>query len=199
MQTGHELISHFVESLEFHPNGPAIIDIVEDILSNDSGSVSPQQVASLKRLSNNNASLLIDFWILRASILAEEGLEKEAMQLFYEASRWGPEDRNTWFRIIDFFSSRQEYLKASFFLVEAQENLDTEGLMQDEIIHLVQQLESNLALPPGIVTSDSDLNEVSSERFIEEVGMDSRVPVESIFISKHSFIMLIQPFVNFFD
>ncbi|MHA2307627.1 MAG: hypothetical protein ACXACU_19785 [Candidatus Hodarchaeales archaeon] len=90
------------------------------------------------------------------------------------------EDRNTWLRIIDFFSSRQEYLKASFFLVEAQEKLDTEGLMQDDIIHLVQQLESNLALPPGIVTLDSDLNEVSSERPTEEAEMDSRVPVESI-------------------
>ena len=179
MQTRHELISQFVESLEFHPNGSAIIVIVEEILANDSGEVSPQQITSLKSLSNNNASLLIDFWILRASILTEEGLEKEAMQVFYQATQWGVEDRVTWLRIIDFFSSRQEYLKASFFLVEAQEKLKAEDLTQDEVVRLVQQLENNLALPPGIISSDSILDEIPPEESIQEIEVEYSDPVES--------------------
>ncbi len=172
LQTGHELISHFVESLEFHPNGSAIIGMVEEILANDSGEVSPQQITSLKSLSNNNTSLLIDFWILRASILTEEGLEKEAMRVFYEATQWAVEDRVTWLRIINFFSSRQEYLKASFFLVEAQEKLKSEDFIQDEFVQLVQQLENNLSLPPGILSSDSVLDEGTSEESVQEIEVD---------------------------
>jgi tetratricopeptide (TPR) repeat protein len=143
-------VSSFVRSLETHPNGEAIIGIVETILADDSGVIDPSYIASLKDLSNNNASLLIDFWILRGSILIEEGRDPEAVRLFFEATQWLPDDVSTWLRIADIFKAKDELLKASFFLTEAQARLESHISIKDELHSLLRQLEVRLSFPPGI-------------------------------------------------
>jgi len=193
MQNAQQLISNFVGSLEFHPNGQEIITLVESILNNDTGTVDPSIITSLKKLSQDNVSLLIDFWILRASILNEEGRDQEAIRVFIEAPQWYPNDLSVWLRIIDFFVNQQEYLKASFFLLEAQKHLDVPGNLNDDYNQVFQQLTRNLELPPGIESSDLDTQSIGKEggkydeRFSTEVS-DS-VPSESHVDSKQQFFI----------
>jgi hypothetical protein len=145
-----QLVSNFVKSLETHPNGEAIIAIVETILADVSGDIDPTLIASLGELSNNNASLLVNFWILRGMILKEEGQDPEAIQLFFEAAQWLPEDVSTWLRITDVFKGKNELLKASFFLTEAQSRLKSSSSITEELNSLLHQLEIRLSFPPGI-------------------------------------------------
>jgi tetratricopeptide (TPR) repeat protein len=154
MEETSQLVSNFVRSLETHPNGEAIIEIVETILAADSGDIDSSHIVSLKELSNNNISLLVDFWILRGMILKEEGQDPEAVQLFFEATQWCPEDVSTWLRIADVFKAKDELLKASFFLIEAQARLETHPSITDELNSLLQQLEIRLSFPPGIPKAD---------------------------------------------
>lgn len=185
MQNAQQLISKFVGSLEFHPNGQEIITLVEGILNNDSGTVDPSIIMSLKKLSQDNVSLLIDFWILRASILKEEGRDQEAIRVFIEAPQWYPNDLSVWLRIIDFFTNQQEYLKASFFLLEAQKHMDVSGNLNDDYNQVFQQLTRNLELPPGIKSPDLDTQsienesgkyeEISSTEASDSVSSDSHV------------------------
>ncbi|MFX1514719.1 MAG: tetratricopeptide repeat protein [Promethearchaeota archaeon] len=162
MEGTSQLVSNFVRSLETHPNGEAIIDIVELILADDSGDVDSVHIASLRELSNNNVSLLIDFWILRAMILKEEGKDLEAVKLFFEATKWCPEDVSTWLRIADIFKSKDEFLKASFFLIEAKARLESHPSITAELNSILQQLEIRLSFPPGIPKTD-ELLDVSDE------------------------------------
>lgn len=157
-KTSH-LVSSFVKNLETHPNGKEIIAIIENILADDSGTINPALISSLKELSNNNVSLLIDFWILRGSILKEEGRDQEAVQIFFEATQWNSSDVSTWLRIADIYKSQSELLKASFFLLEAQKRLDSQNSVTDELNHLMQQLEIPLALPPGFKKIPIEKNE----------------------------------------
>ncbi|MFX1508282.1 MAG: tetratricopeptide repeat protein [Promethearchaeota archaeon] len=150
MEETNQLVSSFVKSLETHPNGEAIIEIIETILADNSGDIDSTHITSLKELSNNNLSLLVDFWILRGMILKEEGQDPEAIQLFFEATQWLPEDVSTWLRIADVFKAEDELLKASFFLTEAQSRLKSHSLITDELNSLLHQLEVRLAFPPGI-------------------------------------------------
>lgn len=185
MQNAQQLISKFVGSLEFHPNGQEIITLVEGILNNDSGTIDPSIIMSLKKLSQDNVSLLIDFWILRASILKEEGRDQEAIRVFIEAPQWYPNDLSVWLRIIDFFANQQEYLKASFFLLEAQKHMDVSGNLNDDYSQVFQQLTRNLELPPGIKSPDLDTQsienesgnceEISSTEVSDSVSSDSHV------------------------
>jgi hypothetical protein len=145
-----QLVSNFVKSLETHPNGEAIIAIVETILADDSGDIDSTLITSLKELSNNNVFLLVDFWMLRGMILKEEGQDPEAIQLFFEATQWLPEDVNTWLRIVDVFKTKDELLKASFFLMEAQSRLKSSSSITEELNSLLSQLEVRLSVPPGI-------------------------------------------------
>ncbi|MFW9905232.1 MAG: hypothetical protein ACFFFH_12910 [Candidatus Thorarchaeota archaeon] len=151
-----QLVSSFVKSLEAHPNGEAIIEIVETILAEDFMDIDPTHIASLKELSNNNVSLLVDFWILRGMILKEEGQDFEAIQLFFEATQWLPEDVGTWLRIVDVFKAKDELLKASFFLTEAQSRLKSSSSITEELNSLFRQLKIRLSFPPGIkkITSE---------------------------------------------
>ena len=162
MEEASQLVYNFVRSLETHPNGKAIIEIVELILADDSGDVDSAHIVSLRELSNNNASLLIDFWILRGMILKEEGKDLEAVQLFFEATQWCPEDVSTWLRVADVFKTKEEFLKASFFLIEAQARLETHPSITAELNSILQQLELRLSFPPGIPKTDELLN-VSDE------------------------------------
>lgn len=157
MEETSQLVSNFVRSLESHPNGEAIIEVVESILADDSGDINSTHIVSLKELSNNNISLLVDFWILRGMILKEEGQDLEAVQLFFEATQWCPEDVSIWLRIADVFKANDELLKASFFLIEAQARLETHPSIRDELNSLLHQLEVRLSFPPGIKRTDEDV------------------------------------------
>ena len=150
MEDTNQLVSNFVKSLETHPNGEAIIEIVETILADDSGDIESTHITSLKELSNNNVSLLVDFWILRGMILKEEGQDPEAIQLFFEATQWVPEDVSTWLRIANIFKAKNEFLKASFFLSEAQSRIEPHSAITDELNFLLHQLELRLSFPSGI-------------------------------------------------
>jgi tetratricopeptide (TPR) repeat protein len=152
-----QLISSFVNSLETHPNGAQIIEIIQEILANDSGTFDSQLIASLIQLCNNNTSLLIDFWFLRGSILKEDGRDQESMQAFFEAVRLRPSDVSTYVRIADFFKGRDELLKVSFFLTEAQKCLNSEDIIIEEFEQTLKQLEVHLALPPGLNLSRSPM------------------------------------------
>jgi len=158
MEETSQLVSNFVRSLETHPNGEAIIEIVESILADDPGDIDSAHIVSLKELSNNNVSLLIDFWILRGLILKEEGQDLEAVRLFFEATQWCPEDVITWSRIVDVFKAKNELLKASFFLIEAQVRLKTHPSITDELNSLLHQLEVRLSFPPGIPKTDGHID-----------------------------------------
>ena len=166
-----QLVSSFVKSLETHPNGEAIIEIVETILADDSGDIDSTHIASLKELSNNNASLLVDFWILRGMILKEEGQDPEAIQLFFEATQWLPEDVSTWLRIADIFKAKDELLKASFFLTEAQSRLKSSSSITEELNSLFHQLEVRLSFPPGIrkLPNEDPKDLISNEPEEEEI------------------------------
>ncbi|MFX0204611.1 MAG: tetratricopeptide repeat protein [Candidatus Hodarchaeota archaeon] len=168
MEETSQLVSSFVKSLETHPNGEAIIEIVETILADDSGDIDSTLIASLKELSNNNVSLLVDFWILRGMILKEEGQDPEAIQLFSEATQWLPEDVSTWLRIADVFKAKDELLKASFFLIEAQSRLKSHSLITDELNSLLRQLEVRLAFPPGIQKIKSEATAHDNSLVINE-------------------------------
>jgi tetratricopeptide (TPR) repeat protein len=159
-----QLISSFVNGLETHPNGAQIIEIIQEILANDSGTFDSQLIASLIQLCNNNTSLLIDFWFLRGSILKEDGRDQESMQAFFEAVRLRPTDVSTYVRIADFFKGRDELLKVSFFLTEAQKCLNSENIIIEEFEQTLKQLEVHLALPPGLNLSSSPMLVPSSSQ-----------------------------------
>ncbi len=163
MAEASQLISSFIRSLETHPNGAALIGIVESILANDSGVIDSTHITSLKELSNNNISLLIDFWFLRGTILKEEGCDPEAFQLFFEAIQWCPNDVSIWLRIADFFKHHDDLFQASFFLIKAQKHLGSPSSVTDELHHLMQQLEVSLAIPPGYKTTTMEKNEEYEE------------------------------------
>ncbi|UCE14054.1 MAG: hypothetical protein JSV04_02480 [Candidatus Heimdallarchaeota archaeon] len=151
MENPRQMVAAFIQSLETHPNGPQIIAVIEEIISADDVAIDPVHFASLKELSNNNVSLLVDFWILRGSILKEEGRDEEALQFFFEAPQWNPEDVRIWLRIADYFSGHGELLKATYFLTEAQKRLDSSNssLLTDDLVQIQHQVEHNLSLPPG--------------------------------------------------
>jgi tetratricopeptide (TPR) repeat protein len=156
MEETSQLVSNFVKSLESHPNGEAIIEIIETILADDSGDIDSTHIASLWELSNNNVSLLVDFWILRGMILKEEGQDPEAIQLFFEATQWLPNDVSTWLRIADIFKAEDELLQASFFLIEAQSRSESSSSITEELNSLLRQLEIRLSFPPGIPEMTSE-------------------------------------------
>lgn len=149
MEETSQSVSSFIQGLESHPNGEEIITVIEDIIAADSIDIDPVLINSLLRLSGNNLSLLVDFWILRGTIMKEEGRDLDAIRTFFEAGRWVPNDPGPWLRIADIFKSQQEFLKALFFLSEAQECLDSPSVINDEINFLMHQLEAGLAIPPG--------------------------------------------------
>lgn len=146
-----QLVSDFVQSLETHPNGAQIIAVIEEILAADDVAIDPVHLASLKKLSNNNVSLLVDFWILRGSILKEEGRDEEAVHYFFEAPLWDPDDVRIWLRIADYFNGHGDLLKATYFLTEAQKRLESSdsSLLTDDLAQIQRQVERNLTLPPG--------------------------------------------------
>ena len=158
MDNTSHLVSSFVSTLETHPNGKEIIAIIEDILADDSGATNPSLVSSLKKLSNNNVSLLIDFWLLRGSILKEEDRDLESFRIFFEAVQWRPDDISTWFRIIDIFKSKREFIKASFFLTEAQKCLGQQNSFSNELNQLMKQLKAGFTIPPGYNNSQIETN-----------------------------------------
>ncbi|MFX0067262.1 MAG: hypothetical protein ACFFC7_34480 [Candidatus Hermodarchaeota archaeon] len=162
MSDTRQLISHFVNSLESHPNSAQIIEIIQQILANDSGSVDPPLITSLTQLCNNNMALLFDFWFLRGSILKEAGKDHESMQVFFEAIQWCPTDVSTWVRIADYFQSQNELLRGSLFLAEALKRFKSDSNLLHGFEHTLNQLEINLAFPPGIPLPSSSLTTPSS-------------------------------------
>lgn len=158
MDNTSHLVSSFVSSLETHPNGKEIIAIIEDILADDSGVISPALITSLKKLSNNNVSLLVDFWILRGSILKEEGRDLDSVRIFFEAIQWSPDDVSNWFRIADIFQSKGEFIKAFFFLTEAQKCLRQQNSFANELTQLMKQLEAGFTISPGYNNSQIETN-----------------------------------------
>ncbi|MFX0124009.1 MAG: tetratricopeptide repeat protein [Candidatus Hodarchaeota archaeon] len=184
MEETSQLVSSFVRSLETHPNGEAIIEIVEAILADESGVIDPSHITSLKELSNNNVSLLVDFWILRGTILIEEGRDLEAIQLFFEATQWLPDDVSTWLRIADIFKAKDDLLKASFFLTEAQTRLTPHISVTEKLDSLLSQLEVRLSFPPGIpnLTNGEDNALVDPPRNLES-ELDGKIALSIIPVS----------------
>ena len=156
METASQLVSKFNESLESHPHGEEIIEMVQTILSGDPESVDPTIISSLVKLSNGNASLLVDFWLLRGAILKEEGRDQESLQIFFEATQWIPDDVNIWLRIINIFISQEELFVASFFLSEASKHLETHDFLLEELNQINARLEMSLAIPPGFESLPSE-------------------------------------------
>jgi tetratricopeptide (TPR) repeat protein len=178
-----QAVADFVNSVESHPNGARIIEIIQKIFTSGLKEVDQEIIAALKQLCNFNKSLLIDFWILRAAIFKEEGRENDSLQTFFEAVKWRPDDVSTWFRITDFYKDHKELVKASFFLVEAQKRLKGENTIIDEYNQVMQQLEINLNLPTGL--NSHDTLELSKR---DSSGKNSHVPqVSSFSSSKQSF------------
>lgn len=159
METASQLVSKFNESLESHPHGEEIIEMVQTILSGDPESVDPTIISSLVKLSNGNASLLVDFWLLRGAILKEEGRDQESLQIFFEATQWIPDDVNIWLRIINIFISQEELFVASFFLSEASKRLETHNFLLEELNQINARLEMSLAIPPGFESLPSEEKE----------------------------------------
>ncbi|MHA2226606.1 MAG: hypothetical protein ACXAC8_15455 [Candidatus Hodarchaeales archaeon] len=156
METASQLVSKFNESLESHPHGEKIIEMVQTILSSDPESVDPTIISSLVKLSNGNASILVDFWLLRGAILKEEGRDQESLKIFFEATQWIPDDVNIWLRIINMFISQEELFTASFFLSEASKRLETHNFLLEELNQINARLEMGLAIPPGFESLTSE-------------------------------------------
>ncbi|UCG04389.1 MAG: hypothetical protein JSW11_10460 [Candidatus Heimdallarchaeota archaeon] len=183
MEETGQLVSSFVRSLETHPNGKAIIGIVETILADDTGAIDSAYIKALKELSNNNMALLVDFWILRGMILKEEGQDPEAVQLFFEATQWLPDDVSIWLRIADIFKAKNELLKASFFLTEAQSRLKSHESITDELSSLLRQIEKRLSLPPGIPPQTNEEAELQDKsNTMKQPEVDEATPLSTVSI-----------------
>ena len=159
------LVSAFIRSLETHPKGVELINIVEKILAGESKSVDPALIASLMELSNNNVTLLVDFWILRGTILQEEGKLYESFQTFLEATQWQSNDVNIWLRIGEYFNNKSELIKASYYFSHAQKQFKLDFTINNELNQMKNSLKRRLFLSPGINNENiSLLNNISSNK-----------------------------------
>lgn len=147
-----DMISQFVASLEDHPKGAELVTLVERVLAGEIGKVDSAVVAALKQLSNNNVALIVDFWILRGQILKEEGQDQAAIKTFMEAAQWEPTNVETWVRLVDMYVQSNEFLKAVFFLQEAQETLESSSPLKEIMEKIEDQLRKSFSYPPGIDT-----------------------------------------------
>jgi len=159
------LVSAFIRSLETHPKGVELINIVEKILAGESKSVDPALIASLMELSNNNVTLLVDFWILRGTILQEEGKLYESFQTFLEATQWQSNDVNIWLRIGEYFNNKSELIKASYYFSHAQKQFKLDFTINNELNQIKNSLKRKLFLSPGINNENISLiNNISSDK-----------------------------------
>lgn len=149
------LVSTFIRSLETHPKGVEIINIIEKILADESETVDPALIASLMELSNNNVALLVDFWILRGTILQEEGKSYESFHTFLEATQWQSNDASIWLRIGEYFKNNDELIKASYYFSHAQKQFNLDYNVNNELNQLKNTLENKLSLSPGIIDNNT--------------------------------------------
>ena len=155
MAETRQLITNFIQSIESHPNGEQLIEIVEKIIAADYVNINPVLLNSLCQYSGNNLDFLIEFCFLRAAILNEEGRKNEVLQVILEALSYGSNDLKVWYRIVEICLREGALLYAIFFLQEAkirQINLF------DEFPEFFQQLEQQLKLPIGLIHSEPSNN-----------------------------------------
>ncbi len=160
MSTTDSQISSFITTLESHPRATELIPLVEQLFNVDDFSAEAQLTAILLDICGTDPSLITDLWLLRGTILLEEGLSLRAIAIFWEAVHIQPTELDPWEQVIQIFISREELINASYFLTKAQivfpENSDLSSLLQN----LTQQILMNLQNVPG-VTKDGKLVSIS--------------------------------------
>jgi hypothetical protein len=146
-------ISSFITSLETHPRATELIPLVEQLLNVDDFSLESQLTEILLDICVDNPAMIIDLWLLRGTILMEEGVSPRAISIFWEAVHIQPTDPIPWNQVIQNFISREELIHASYFLTQAilifPDNPELSSLLQE----VSSQLQINLRNPPGVSKS----------------------------------------------
>ena len=144
MATSSSHISTFMASLTHHPQAADLIPLVEQLLNVDDTVAEHMLVSSLQQLCADNSAFLTALWTLRGTILLEEGNYSKALKIFWELLHFDRTLLAPWQQVIDLFILRQDFIKASFFLLEAllvfPVDSDFKQLFQDLSRQLVVQL-----------------------------------------------------------
>ncbi len=148
------IVTTFLSSLETYPKAVELINIIEKLISDKFLTVNSKYIASLMELSNNNVTLLVNLWFICGVILEEEGKNQEAIRTFLEAIHWNSKDISTCLRIADFFISKNELIKATYFFSKAQEQFNLNYNVTDKFFEIIKLLERNLIISPGFVSSE---------------------------------------------
>ncbi|PWI49099.1 hypothetical protein CEE45_02850 [Candidatus Heimdallarchaeota archaeon B3_Heim] len=155
-------ITTFISSLETHPRATELIPLVEQLLNVEDFSVESQLVAILLDICVDNPALITELWLLRGTILLEEGLLTRAVTTFWEAVHLQPEVPTPWDQVIAVFIQREELIHASFFLTKAQllfpDNEDFTSLL----LQVSQQIPITLRNPLGVSHERRNNHEQSS-------------------------------------
>ena len=89
-------ISSFIATLESHPRATELIPLVEQLFNTDDFSAESQLTSILLDICPNNPSLITELWLLRGTILLEEGLTLRAISIFWEAVHVRPTEPKPW-------------------------------------------------------------------------------------------------------
>ncbi|WP_455464337.1 hypothetical protein, partial [Candidatus Hodarchaeum mangrovi] len=182
MAETQQLIRDFIQSIESHPNGTQIIEVIDKILATDYVNIDPVLLRSLHQYIGDNLDFLIEFCFLRAAILNEERRRKQALQVFLEAISYGVNDLKVWYRVIEIYLREGKLLHAFFFLQEAKiKHIN----VSDDILEIGILLENRLKLPIGFPDSKQPNNhheqfqhpneDISSNIKKEEIKTSSKI------------------------
>jgi tetratricopeptide (TPR) repeat protein len=166
-------ISTFMASLTHHPQAADLIPLVEQLLNVDDPTSEKLLISSLQQICANNSAFLTALWTLRGTILLEEGDYSKAVSFFWEALNFDRTLRAPWQQVIDLFLHRQEPIKASFFLMEAQFLFPSDSDFQVLFHQLSQRLVSSLHHRPGIIL------ESANNSFLPSTELSSSSPDSS--------------------
>jgi hypothetical protein len=164
-------ISTFVANLEYHPKADSLIPLVQQLLVVEDPFVESQLTASLHEICKENVDLIIDFWILRGFLHLEEGRDFRALPIFWKGLEYQIQSRSTWQNIIETFIHRENWIKASFFLVESLKIFPDDPHLQALFRQTSNKLLRNTQVSPGIQHKTSD-----SEEFLQ---VEDQVKIES--------------------
>ena len=149
MATSSSQISTFMSSLTHHPLAADLIPLVEQILNVEDVDNENILISSLQKICANNSAFLTALWILRGTILLEEGNYPKALKIFWEALHFNCTIRAPWQQVIELFLHRHEPIKASFFLLEALLLFPADSVFKDLFQNLSRHLVVNLHQRPG--------------------------------------------------
>ena len=156
MATNSSQISTFMSSLTHHPLAADLIPLVEQLLNVEDVANENILISSLQKISANNSAFLTALWILRGTILLEEGNYPKALKIFWEALHFSSTIRAPWQQVIDLFLHRHEPIKASFFLLEALLLFPADSVFKDLFQNLSRHLVVNLHRRPGFFLDTVD-------------------------------------------